>query len=427
MDKKRKYLHVMSTKTYETILKLTLGTFDIKCKDRTREEKNAALRFWRNKSSFSVENGKLKYDGREVLQASSIKSVVQKGFTKAATCGARPLAIKLKKKYTGMSERQVRREYSKSKYYHQAYPKFTNKPPPKAVTAEKVNERWQIDLMDMKSDQILKNGETYKYILSVVDVFSRFVILRPLTGKSSSKVARELERIFAEHGTPSIIQTDQGTEFKGKVKKMLKSNNIKMIKSRPYHPQSQGKCERSHRTVRTKINHLNMRKDGFNWACDLDRVQIAMNESPKEVLGYYTPVNVYTSRQDDEMFNTMRTNRQNEATVQTGEMGTNRQNEATVQTGEMGTNKQNEATGQTGEMRTNKQNEATGQTGEMGKNKQNEATGQTGELRTNKQNEATGQTGEMGKNKQNEATAHTGELRTNKQNEATGQTGEMGK
>ena len=41
---------------------------------------------------------------------------------------------------------------------------------------------------------------------------------------------------------------DRGTEFKGTVNTFLKRSGIQNIESRPYHPQSKGKNERSHVT-----------------------------------------------------------------------------------------------------------------------------------------------------------------------------------
>ena len=44
----------------------------------------------------------------------------------------------------------------------------------------------------------------------------------------------------------------KGSEVEGKVKPLCKALKIKLINSRPYHPQSQGKVERSHRQLRKK-------------------------------------------------------------------------------------------------------------------------------------------------------------------------------
>ena len=52
-------------------------------------------------------------------------------------------------------------------------------------------------------------------ILSVLDVFSRFVFLFPLKNKESSEVAQHLISIFNVFGKPKLLQTDEGSEFRG--------------------------------------------------------------------------------------------------------------------------------------------------------------------------------------------------------------------
>ena len=54
--------------------------------------------------------------------------------------------------------------------------------------------RHQIDLMDMGQKGAVKfNGLSYRYVLSVMDVFSRFVWLRAINKKMSKNVADELQ------------------------------------------------------------------------------------------------------------------------------------------------------------------------------------------------------------------------------------------
>ena len=91
--------------------------------------------------------------------------------------------------------------------------------------------------MDMGSKGSVKlNGQLYRYVLTVIDIFSRFVWLRPLKSKSSEEVAEELESIYVENGA-RIIQSDQGGEFKKAVKTLCDRTNIKLIYSRPRQPQ----------------------------------------------------------------------------------------------------------------------------------------------------------------------------------------------
>ena len=107
-----------------------------------------------------------------------------------------------------------------------------------------------------------------------------------------------MDKIYIEHGTPKIIQCDRGGEFKGSLSKYCSKHGIKFIRSRPYHPQSQGKVERSHRTLRSKMQYdfLHKEQKGFNWAETLPEIQRILNEDPKQVLGYKTPFEVYFAR-----------------------------------------------------------------------------------------------------------------------------------
>ena len=120
--------------------------------------------------------------------------------------------------------------------------------------------------MDMgKKGTVTANGVSYRYVLSVLDVFSRFGWPRALSDKCIKTIANELKSIYLEHGPPKlVIQSDQGREFKGTVKRLCRDMTVKTIYSRPYHPQSQGKVERSHRALREKMtyNFLRMSKKG---------------------------------------------------------------------------------------------------------------------------------------------------------------------
>ena len=59
------------------------------------------------------------------------------------------------------------------------------------------------------------DGDTYNYIISAIDIFSRFLFLRLLqtketSEKETSEVAEHLLDIYKDHGPPGILQSDQG-------------------------------------------------------------------------------------------------------------------------------------------------------------------------------------------------------------------------
>lgn len=56
------------------------------------------------------------------------------------------------------------------------------------------------------------NGLLYRYVLTVIDVFSSFLWFRPLESKSKRVIASELEYIYMEHRSPGIIHDQESLE-----------------------------------------------------------------------------------------------------------------------------------------------------------------------------------------------------------------------
>lgn len=166
-----------------------------------------------------------------------------------------------------------------------------------------IHQIHQIDLVDMKKQKIAHKGKTYRYVLSLLDVFSRFHWLYPLTSKHSANVARELKNIYTIHGTPRILQSDRGKEFYGETKRFCEQKKIILIKSRAYHPQSQGKVERSHRTLRKKITYdlVKHGKKGVSWVSKLQQYAKCLNDEKREELGWRSPFEVYFGRKSNEL------------------------------------------------------------------------------------------------------------------------------
>lgn len=74
------------------------------------------------------------------------------------------------------------------------------------------NELWQADLSDLRTYSEYNEG--FKYILCVIDVFSKYAFARSMKNKKPETVRECFESIFAEaNATPRHIQTDKGTEF----------------------------------------------------------------------------------------------------------------------------------------------------------------------------------------------------------------------
>ena len=134
--------------------------------------------------------------------------------------------------------------------------------------------------------------------MSVLDVFSCFYLLVLLQPKHSRRVKSEPKKIFDQHGNPRTLQSDRGKKFYGEVKTFCENRKIEITKSRPYHPQSQGKVEQSHRSVRKKIAYdlIPQKQAGVNWSKNLKKyAKCSKNEKRKE-LGWRSAFEVYFGR-----------------------------------------------------------------------------------------------------------------------------------
>ena len=137
-------------------------------------------------------------------------------------------AIKELHKITSMSKKDIKSWLAKQALWQ------VHIPPPKEIhhphyDVTKPNEQHQFDLLYMPHN--LFEGNTYKYILTGIDVASRYKVARPLRTKKSSEVAFVLEAIYKKGGVfnyPKTFQCNNGSEFKNEMKKLLEKNNVEI-------------------------------------------------------------------------------------------------------------------------------------------------------------------------------------------------------
>ncbi len=113
------------------------------------------------------------------------------------------------------------------------------------------NELWQMDFKGMGRPR-------HCYApLSILDDSSRFCLrFEPLAYQTQELVWQVLWQLFGEVGLPEVILTDNGSCFCGtwgdgpsQLEAKLWRLGIRTTQGRPYHPQTQGKVERFHRTI----------------------------------------------------------------------------------------------------------------------------------------------------------------------------------
>lgn len=89
-----------------------------------------------------------------------------------------------------------------------------------------IDELWEIDLCDMR--QFQKYNDGYSFILTIIDVFSKFAWVQALKNKSAGEVTKAFSYILRKQSRkPKIVQSDRGKEFTNKeFKNLLIQNNI---------------------------------------------------------------------------------------------------------------------------------------------------------------------------------------------------------
>ena len=119
----------------------------------------------------------------------------------------------------------------------------------KHINSSYPKERFQVDMVYL-SDMLLINFPDERYLLSIVDHFSKYGWVVVLTNKKSKTVLKVIWECLKITGKPTILQTDNGGEFNNELlKKFLEQNNIQYVRGSPYHPQSQGAVESFNRTI----------------------------------------------------------------------------------------------------------------------------------------------------------------------------------
>lgn len=112
--------------------------------------------------------------------------------------------------------------------------------PQQSVTAKRPLDHIAMDLAGPFVDPPMH----CKFVLIMVDVFSRYMWFRPLSTKTAHEVSVNLFHIFCEFGHPKIVQSDNGGEFVDELLEHLALlYSFTHRKTTTYHPQSNGVAE----------------------------------------------------------------------------------------------------------------------------------------------------------------------------------------
>lgn len=134
--------------------------------------------------------------------------------------------------------------------------------PRRCVITKNIDDLWQADLIDMQP--FSRENRGYRYILTVIDTFSKYAWAYPLKSKKKEDVSKALKLILENGRIPKHLQTDHGTEFYNEnVKKVLKFYNINHYST--YSVKKASIVERFIRTLKNKMYKRFSLKGNYKW------------------------------------------------------------------------------------------------------------------------------------------------------------------
>ena len=169
-----------------------------------------------------------------------------------------------------------------------------------AQPTRRVHEMWQTDFTYLKI-----TGWGWYYLGTILDDFSRYVICwRLFTTMSSDDVKELLDEAVALTGVTGVpvryrprLLSDNGPCYMAKgLAEWMEANDMQHVRGKPYHPQTQGKIERYHRTMKNVVKLENYWLPG-----DLKRKLASFvtwynTQRYHESLQNLTPQDVYVGR-----------------------------------------------------------------------------------------------------------------------------------
>ena len=122
-------------------------------------------------------------------------------------------------------------------------------------------------------------GLTY---LLVVDYFSKYIEISKLEGESSQEVIQRLKSIFARHGIPQQVMSDNGPQYSSiEFSKFAKAYQFVHSTSSPKFPQSNGEAERAVRTIKGLLKKA---EDPYAALLEYRSTPVTCGYSPAELL-----------------------------------------------------------------------------------------------------------------------------------------------
>lgn len=134
--------------------------------------------------------------------------------------------------------------------------------PRRNVIMKDIDDLWQADLIEMQS--ISKQNNNFRYILAIIDTFSKYAWTFPLKSKNKNDVCNSFCILLSKNRIPKNLQTDRGSEFyNDKFSELMKTYQINHYST--FSTKKASIVERFIRTLKSKLYKAFSLKGNYKW------------------------------------------------------------------------------------------------------------------------------------------------------------------
>jgi transposase InsO family protein len=151
------------------------------------------------------------------------------------------------------------------------------------------NQRWHTDLM------YLRVNDSWYFLVTVLDAYSRYVVHWDLLTAMTAAAVRVViqDALTLTGATPEVV-TDNGSQFTAKdFKELVRDFELEHIRIRTYHPESNGRVERFHRSTREALDAADLANLGKARAIIAQWVHHYNERRLHAALNYLPPAEYY--------------------------------------------------------------------------------------------------------------------------------------
>lgn len=299
------YSHSWNNSEYENLIKILKGkeipksekmkkrskiySYD-KEKDRLVYEYKGNLP-WNMKENVPLISESTKEHVFYVAKPGEIKKIVTEYFNSMAkiSVGKHNLYDKIiRDKWLGISRANVGKILKDNDIRRKSLIRF-KKPIIKSYRPLYPLQHWQMDLIDMQNVE----DEGYKWILVIVDIFSKYTYAVALKNKLNITISKELENIFLTGDIPEYLQSDNDSSLtRNNVMEILSELNIYQIVNPSYSPQTNGIVENKVKLIGRLIKIYFDKNKTQKWKQELPKIIFNINTT-KHSVTEFTPLQVH--------------------------------------------------------------------------------------------------------------------------------------